>query len=166
MHCARCGVALPAAPPSVCGACGYQVYVNARPTSGVIILSGDGDGAEFLALLRAREPKRGLWELPGGFCDGWELPAESAVRECREELGADITLGALVGMYLGSYEFQDETFPVLDCIYLATLPAGAAITLDPAEAVELTWFPIAAPPAMAFGTMDRALADARKLLAR
>ncbi|MDR7278617.1 NUDIX hydrolase [Catenuloplanes atrovinosus] len=164
MHCSRCGAALPTAPPSVCASCGYHVYVNARPTSGLIILSESG--TEFMALLRAREPRAGRWELPGGFCDGWEHPAEAGVREAREELGVDITLGELVGMYLGSYEYQDETLPVLDCIYLATLPAGASITLDRDEASELTWFPIAAPPAMAFETMDRALGDARKLLLR
>jgi 8-oxo-dGTP diphosphatase len=164
VFCSRCGVALPAAPPSVCVACGYHVYVNPRPTSGLIILAEDGE--RFLALLRAREPKAGLWELPGGFCDGWEHPAESAVREAREELGVDITLGALVGMYMGSYDHQDETLPVLDCIYLATLPAGASVTLDPDESAELAWFPIASPPAMAFGTMDRALVDARKYLLR
>ncbi|MFI5844426.1 NUDIX domain-containing protein [Catenuloplanes sp. NPDC051500] len=157
-------MALPAAPPTVCAACGYHVYVNARPTSGLIILSEDG--TRFLALLRAREPKAGLWELPGGFCDGWEHPSESAVREAREELGVDVTLGALVGMYVGSYDYQDETLPVLDCIYLATLPPDAVITLDPAEAAELTWFPITSPPAMAFGTMDRALEDAQKYFMR
>ena len=162
VHCSRCGAALPAAPPSVCASCGYHVYVNARPTSGLIIVR---DG-HFMALLRAREPRAGLWELPGGFCDGAEHPADAAVREAREELGVEIELGALVGMYVGSYDYQDETLPVLDCIYLASLAPDAEITLDRDEAAELTWFPIDAPPAMAFETMDRALEDARKLLVR
>ncbi|MDP9791543.1 ADP-ribose pyrophosphatase YjhB (NUDIX family) [Catenuloplanes nepalensis] len=162
MHCSRCGAALPSAPPSVCAACGYHVYVNARPTSGLIIVRDD----RFLALLRAREPRAGLWELPGGFCDGVEHPADAAVREAREELGVDVVLGELVGMYLGTYDYQDETLPVLDCIYLASLPSGASITLDLEEAAAMTWLPIAAPPAMAFGTMDRALEDAQKLLVR
>ncbi|GAB7039943.1 MULTISPECIES: NUDIX hydrolase [Catenuloplanes] len=160
MHCSRCGAALPSAPPSVCAACGYHVYVNARPTSGLII---HRDG-EFLALLRAREPRAGLWELPGGFCDGAEHPADAAVREAREELGVDVELGELVGMYPGTYDYQDETLLVLDCIYLASLAPGASITLDPAESAEMAWFPIAAPPAMAFTTMDHALTDVQKLL--
>lgn len=162
VHCSRCGAALPSAPPSVCAACGYHVYANARPTSGLIVLSAERD--RFLALLRAREPQAGLWELPGGFCDGAEHPADAAVREAREELGVEIVLGELVGMYPGTYDYQDETLLVLDCIYLASLASGASITLDPDESAEMTWFPLAAPPAMAFATMDRALADAQKML--
>ncbi|MDI1465604.1 NUDIX hydrolase [Catellatospora sp. KI3] len=156
-HCFRCGAALAAAPPCVCGACGYEQHLNARPTVGLIILDGAG---RFLALRRARAPRAGLWETPGGFCDGWEEPADAARREAREELGVEIELGAFVGMYLGGYEFQGELLPVLDCFFLATLPAGAPLLVDPVEASEYAWFPLADPPPLAFGTMDRALRDA------
>ncbi|WP_290869886.1 NUDIX domain-containing protein [Hamadaea sp.] len=150
------------APPSQCGRCAYQQYVNARPTASLIVLD---DAGRFLALKRAREPQAGLWETPGGFCDGWEHPAEAAVREGREELGVDVVLGDFVGMYVGSYLFQDELLPVLDCFWLARLPAGE-LTLDPEESSEMAWFPLVTPPAMAFGTMDRALTDAVQILCR
>jgi ADP-ribose pyrophosphatase YjhB (NUDIX family) len=130
------------------------VYLNARPTGTVIILDGD----RFLAIRRAREPSKGRWDLPGGFCDGWELPADAAVREAREELSVEVELGDFVGMYLGSYLFQGETLPVLDCFWLATVKSGEII-LDPSEATELTWADLADPPAMAFATMDAALKD-------
>jgi 8-oxo-dGTP diphosphatase len=48
------------------------------------------DGDRFLALRRAAEPQAGQWGLPGGFCDGWEHPADAAVRE---ELGVDVAPG-------------------------------------------------------------------------
>ena len=67
-------------------------------------------------------------------------------------------------MYVGSYEFQNEHLPVLDCFYFATLDP-AAIRLDPAEATDMTWFDLAAPPKMAFSTMDAALVDAARQLA-
>ncbi|GHJ45408.1 hypothetical protein Cs7R123_27500 [Catellatospora sp. TT07R-123] len=156
-HCFRCGAALSAAPPCACGSCGYEHYLNARPTVSLIILDGAG---RFLALRRARAPRAGLWETPGGFCDGWEEPADAARREAREELGVDIELGDFVGMYLGGYEFQGELLPVLDCFFFATLPAGAQLLVDAVEASEHTWFPLADPPPMAFETMDRALRDA------
>lgn len=36
---------------------------------------------------RARDPWRGGWEVPGGFCEVGEHPALAAQRERREELG-------------------------------------------------------------------------------
>jgi 8-oxo-dGTP diphosphatase len=159
-HCPRCGAALPSRPPTTCTSCGYQLFVNARPTATVIIVR---DGA-FLAVRRTIEPKRGMWELPGGFCDGWEHPSDAAVREAREELGVTVRLDRFVGMYLGSYDFQGETLPVLDCFWLATIVDGE-ITLNPGELSAYEWVSIVDPPPLAFGTMDRALVDAARILA-
>jgi len=134
------------------------MYVNARPTASMIIVR---DG-QFLALRRAVDPKAGQWELPGGFCDGWEHPTEAAVREAREELGVGIRLGDFLGMYVGQYDYQDELLPVLDCYFLAALDEGE-INLAPAEATEYAWFPLADPPSLAFDTMNNALADLARI---
>jgi 8-oxo-dGTP diphosphatase len=157
--CPRCGAGPGAPPPSVCAACGYAMFVNARPTASVIVLDGD----RFLALVRAREPSAGRWDIPGGFCDGWEHPAQAAVREAREELGVRVALGEFVGMYVGTYEFQGERLPVLDCFWLASIVDGE-LAVDPAEATGYAWLPLADPPAMAFATMDRALREVRSRL--
>ncbi len=90
---------------------------------------------------RARPPREGWWDLPGGFCDGWEHPADAAVREAREELGVAVRLDRFVGMYLGRYAYQGETLPVLDCFWLASIVDGE-ISLDPHEATEYTWLPL------------------------
>jgi len=157
--CPRCGGRLAARPPTTCAACGYQLYLNARPTASLIVV----DDGRFLALKRAMEPMAGLWEVPGGFCDGFEHPEAAAVREGREELGVDVTIKTFIGMYVGTYDFQAEQLPVLDCFYLATLDK-AAIKLDPAESSDMTWFDLADPPKLAFSTMDRALVDAARLV--
>lgn len=173
--CPRCASPLPGPAPTACTRCGYQLFVNARPTAGLVILDGPAAGAprstvepegpRFLALRRAAEPMAGRWELPGGFCDGGEHPADAAVREGREELGVDLTLGDCLGMYVGSYEFQDEVLPVLDIFFLATLD-DQEIALNRAEATEATWFPLVAPPPLAFATMDAAVRDALRRLYR
>jgi 8-oxo-dGTP diphosphatase len=154
--CPRCGESLPGRPPTRCDFCGYALYVNPRPTASVIVV--DPEQRAFLALRRAIEPRAGLWEIPGGFCDGWEHPADAAVREAREELGVEVALGDFVGMYVGSYEFQNETLPVLDLFWLAEIVAGE-IRIDPAESLEYAWLPLVGHPPLAFATMDRAIRD-------
>jgi 8-oxo-dGTP diphosphatase len=156
-HCSRCGGRLDASPPTTCAACGYQLFVNPRPTGSVIVLDRE-DGDRYLAIRRVHEPNAGGWDLPGGFCDGFEHPRAAAVREAREELGVEVRLGAFVGMYVGSYLFQGEQLPILDCFWLATIESGE-ITLDPTEASALTWADLDDPPEMAFATMDTALRE-------
>jgi 8-oxo-dGTP diphosphatase len=158
-YCCRCGGRLGAPPPTACASCGYEHFVNARPTASLIVLDGD----RFLGLRRARPPGAGRWEVPGGFCDGWEHPADAAVREGREELGVTVVLGDFVGMYIGAYEFQGERLPVLDSFWLARIASGSII-LDPTESLEYAWLPLADPPPLAFGTMDAALRDATSRL--
>ena len=157
--CPRCGTALPAKPRSTCTACGYALFVNPRPTGTVVIVE---DG-RFLGIRRSREPRSGLWDLPGGFCDGWELPAEAAVREAREELCLQVRLGAFIGMYCESYTFQYEVLPILDCFWFASIVDGE-LRLDPDEASEWAWLPLADPPPLAFVTTERAIADVRACL--
>lgn len=157
--CPRCGQSLPARPPTACAACGYAIWVNPRPTGTVVIV----DNGRFLALKRVREPRAGYWDLPGGFSDGFELPADTAVREAREELGVTVELGRFIGMYIGRYTYQGETLPVLDCFWFASIVEGE-IRLDLEEASECTWLPLADPPLLAFATMDLAIADARVCL--
>jgi len=165
-HCPRCGAPLPTPPPTACDSCGYAVFLNARPTASLIVLDGPLSAqAQFLALRRAAEPQAGRWETPGGFCDGWEHPREAALREGREELGVDVTLLDFVGMYVGTYPYQGEDLPVLDCFWLARLPGSDAISLDPAESSAHTWLPVVDPPPLAFSTMDDALRDVAARLA-
>jgi ADP-ribose pyrophosphatase YjhB (NUDIX family) len=159
--CPRCGAAHRQAPPTSCARCAYSIFVNPRPTAGLIVLDGAG---RFLALRRSAEPCAGEWELPGGFCDGWEHPADAAVREGWEELGVRVNLHDFVGMYIGSYEFQQESLPVLDCYWLASIDAGQSITVDPRESSGHTWFALDTPPPLAFSTMDLAIRDAIKRL--
>jgi mutator protein MutT len=49
-------------------------------------------------LVRRRPPgtaMAGYWEFPGGKCEPGESPAAAAARECREEIGLEVIVGAL-----------------------------------------------------------------------
>jgi 8-oxo-dGTP diphosphatase len=66
-------------------------------------------------------------------------------------------------MWIGTYDFQDETLSVLDCFWLARLaPGGATITLDPTEGTEHAWVPLSDPPPLAFSTMESAIREVRR----
>ena len=56
------------------------------------------DGRIWL-LKRGFAPAKGLWTFPGGFVDLGESVEEAARREAREEIGIDLELTGLVGVY-------------------------------------------------------------------
>jgi ADP-ribose pyrophosphatase YjhB (NUDIX family) len=99
-----------------------------------------------LLVRRAQAPWAGLWEVPGGFCDGDEHPADAARREMREELGLTVRLVGVLGVYFDPYT-DDDTAHVM------TFVAETAQTADePApnadEVLDARWFPLdALPPA-------------------
>ena len=42
---------------------------------------------------RAGSPMPGVWEFPGGKCEGEESPEQATERECREEVGMSVSVG-------------------------------------------------------------------------
>jgi 8-oxo-dGTP diphosphatase len=53
-----------------------------------------------LLVKRAFEPFKDHWDIPGGFCDGPELPIDAAIREVFEETGLVTTPGRPVAILL------------------------------------------------------------------
>ena len=67
------------------------------PTQIVVAGALISDGA-LLVAQRERPPQlAGLWELPGGKVAAGETDAEALVRELREELGVEVTVGIRLG---------------------------------------------------------------------
>jgi len=95
---------------------------------------------------RAIEPGYGLWCLPGGFVDHDEDPAAAAVRECREEIGAEVELTGLLGVF---HIPKAAALSIIGIAYQARLAEGATIKAG-VEMLEVRAFRVEELPELAF----------------
>jgi ADP-ribose pyrophosphatase YjhB (NUDIX family) len=125
----------------VCESCAEPWYGNPKPTASFILERADG---AILLVRRAFDPQKGLWDLPGGFVDDAEDALDAARREAHEELGIEIQLNSVVGV------FGDVYGPggVSTCNIFWRASMSSADQLKPASDVsEARWFePEKVPP--------------------
>lgn len=122
-----------------CPACGFVVYLDPKVACGVLI---EREG-RVLLVQRRFEPGRGLWCLPAGFEDADESPEQAARREAQEEIGLDVTLHGLLGVY---HYTDDPRGAGILLIYHATIaPAAEPAAGDDARAAAF-FAPGALPP--------------------
>ncbi|MEA2312816.1 MAG: hypothetical protein QOE28_2784 [Solirubrobacteraceae bacterium] len=149
--CPRCGAeATIRFPRSItCPSCGYGAYYNPKPVACGIPSTTDG---KVVLMRRATEPSRGRWTMPGGFVDLGETVEAAARREIAEELGIEVELGELIGVYSSP---SDRTVVV---VYAATALGEPRIT---EEALEVQAFgPTDIPwEHLAFWSDERALRE-------
>lgn len=95
---------------------------------------------------RAIEPGYGLWCLPGGFVNHDEDPAAAATRECREEIGAEVDITSLIGVY----HVAKTTASSIVGIAYAGRPRSGEKLIPGGEMLELGVFSLDAMPQLAF----------------
>lgn len=92
-----------------------------------------------LMVMGRRGITQGMWNLPGGFIGYGEHPADSACREVREELGTNVRLTRLLGVYA-------EVFPetggyMISFIYLGKR-LSRTLRPHPEEIEKIEWMPL------------------------
>lgn len=128
-------------------------YDNPAVTTYAFI--GDADG-RYLALRRAHPPCAGEWDMPGGFVEAGEAPADAILREVREETGLDVELLGVIGAYSSVY--GETGRHTVDIGFHARLRGPATVTLSE-EKSDAGWFALAELPAPAFAGERAGLAD-------
>lgn len=137
-YCPNCATALPHPPPVTCPSCRAEHYRNAKPCAGALVTND----SRLLLVQRAHEPWLGRWDIPGGFCEEREHPAEAAVREVREETGLTVTVTDLLGMWVDEWKAS----VTLNIYFLAEVVGGEERP-QPGEVERLGWFaPDQLPP--------------------
>ncbi len=101
-----------------------------------------------LVAQRERPPElAGLWELPGGKVAAGESDADALMRELREELGVEVTVGARLGA-------EVTLSPTMTLrAYLVTLASGSP---HPHDHRALRWVRAGDLDALAWVPADRA----------
>ena len=96
-----------------------------------------GDGPLFLAQQRLPGGPRGLlWEFPGGKVEPGEDDAQALVRELREELGCEVSVGQQLAEVEHAYPDLALTLVLYGCLLLSGEPR-------PLSAHALAWEPLA-----------------------
>jgi len=102
-------------------------------------------------VLLQRRSDDGRWGLPGGAMEPGEEPAETLVREIREETALEVVPERIVGVYSGPefrvrYGNGDETMIV--SITFACRPVSGEPRVNDDESLEVRYFTPDALPAM------------------
>ena len=118
---------------------GFQrTRATKRMGAGAVVRDGDG------RVLVVKPTYKTVWELPGGAVEHDESPAAACERELREELGLDLTVGAMLCVdYNAGTEDSVESLMFLFDAGILDDASVAAIRLDPAELVECRFVSVA-----------------------
>jgi NAD+ diphosphatase len=142
MFCRECGKAtrpLAGALHRQCTSCGAMDWVNPAPAVGLAVVQ---DGHVLLSR-RGHDPKRGQWDLIGGFMEAGETPEQALEREVLEETGCAVANVRMVEVQPGEYGGR----PTLNFLARGEL-LGTPRPQD--DSVELRFHPLDRLPMMAW----------------
>ena len=126
-------------------------------------------GRPHVAAIRPQGKPPGTWVLPKGNIDAGEAPAETAVREVREETGLEVRLVEKLGDVKYVYTWDGERIFKIVSFFLLRAGRGRLGEIEEAmrvEVAEARWLPLdEAPRLLAYGGERQMAAKARDRLA-
>ena len=120
-----------------CQSCSFIFYQNPAPTACALIVN---DENRILLGKRSIEPSKVLWDLAGGFVEWGEHPQECLKREVREELGVEVEIVKLLGIFMDTYSTPPDQSGIstMNLCYVARIKNGNPTPAD--DMGELKWF--------------------------
>ncbi|MEZ6059649.1 MAG: NUDIX domain-containing protein [Planctomycetaceae bacterium] len=130
--CPRCGAEadVTGRNPFHCNSCGHTHYFS--PVTAVGAITTDADGNVML-LIRAKDPGKGKFGLPGGFVDPGESAEDALRREVFEEVCLQVTRLTFLATFPNSYEFAGTAIPVTDLFFIAEVQSFDGIAVQDGE---------------------------------
>ena len=104
-----------------CEDCGFTYYANPCSATAAFIVN---ENDEMLVVRRAKEPAKGTYDLPGGFCDMGETVEEGMRREIQEETGLEVQDIQYLFSSPNVYQYSGMGIHTLDMDYLVRVKGG------------------------------------------
>ena len=122
-----------------CEDCGFTYYANPCSATAAFIVN---ENDEMLVVRRAKEPAKGTYDLPGGFCDMGETVEEGMRREILEETGLEVQDIQYLFSSPNVYQYSGMGIHTLDMDYLVRVKGGRLAIQAADDAAEAFWIPI------------------------
>ena len=134
--CPRCSAEVSRDDPAKveCRSCGFVAYGGSKPTASAAVVDGEG---RVLLSRRGAEPKKDLWDLPGGFLEEGEHPLDCLRRELREEAGVEVEPGDFLGLWVDWYGEDESSTATLNLYWTARIVSGTPEASD--DVAEFRW---------------------------
>ncbi|HKR81903.1 MAG TPA: NUDIX hydrolase [Candidatus Saccharimonadales bacterium] len=118
-----------------CQECGWEFWNNAKTATALVFVKNQ----QLLVVKRAHEPRKGMYELAGGFVNFGESAYDCAIREANEELGITIARDDLELLDVYHNDYNPNIFTV-DVAFLVKAWQGDFKPADDVAAV--AWKPL------------------------
>lgn len=130
-----------------CEDCGFVYYFNPLAATVAIITNGRG---EMLVATRSKEPAKGTFDLPGGFCDSYETAEEGVAREVLEETGLKVTGTRYLFTIPNVYRYSGMELHTMDMFFKCSVEECDATAADD-DVADLQWIKIEELDSSKFG---------------
>ena len=119
-----------------CDECGFVLYNNAAAAVQLVIQDKLG---KILFEVRAKEPRKGLLALPGGFIEHDATAEHACIRECIEEIGVSPKDIKYLASFPNTYDYKNIRYKTCDVFFVGEIQDITDFVLQDTEVASIKW---------------------------